>query len=117
MSQVFREQLKCGAQLVFFNVPRIGARNQTVVKQLIQQEVGHRVQILDIVVTNSSWSVKPILRHKTPSFRRVSFYSKEDALEVLLRFDGFQFRNRVLTVRYDNGKDLRAKVLPNFVRS
>lgn len=66
MSQVFREQLKCGAQLVFLNTPRIGAKQSNVVKQLIEQELGHRVQILDIAIEDRSW--------------RVSFFSKEDAL-------------------------------------
>uniref|UniRef100_A0A8R1XN03 Uncharacterized protein n=1 Tax=Onchocerca volvulus TaxID=6282 RepID=A0A8R1XN03_ONCVO len=59
-----------------------------IIRSLIEKECGKNIAIFDIVISNRRW--------------RVRFYRCEDALEVLRIFDGYRFRNRFLSVRYED---------------
>ncbi|MFH4978888.1 hypothetical protein AB6A40_005597 [Gnathostoma spinigerum] len=88
ISEILNSDKLCQAQLTFFNVPRVGVGSQQIIRSLIQNECGKKIGIHDIIISNRRWHVR--------------FYRQEHALEVLKVFDGYRFRNRFLSVRYDN---------------
>uniref|UniRef100_A0A915PRY0 RRM domain-containing protein n=1 Tax=Setaria digitata TaxID=48799 RepID=A0A915PRY0_9BILA len=88
VSEMLTSEKLIRAQLIFLNVPRIGAASQQIIRSLIESECGKNIAIFDIAISNRRW--------------RVRFYRCEDALEVLRAFDGYRFRNRFLSVRYED---------------
>ncbi|KAL3994880.1 hypothetical protein ACH3XW_23535 [Acanthocheilonema viteae] len=88
VSEMLTSEKLIRAQLIFLNVPRIGTASQQIVRSLIESECGKNIAIFDIAISNRRW--------------RVRFYRSEDALEVLRAFNGYRFRNRFLSVRYED---------------
>uniref|UniRef100_A0A0R3RS09 RRM domain-containing protein n=1 Tax=Elaeophora elaphi TaxID=1147741 RepID=A0A0R3RS09_9BILA len=88
VSEMLTSEKLIRAQLIFFNVPRIGAASQQIIRSLIESECGKNIAIFDIAISNRRW--------------RVRFYRCEDALEVFRTFNGYRFRNRLLSVRYED---------------
>ncbi|CAG9540592.1 unnamed protein product [Cercopithifilaria johnstoni] len=88
VSEMLTSEKLIRAQLTFLNVPRIGAASQQIIRSLIESECGKNIAIFDIAISNRRW--------------RVRFYRCEDALQVLRTFNGYRFRNRFLSVRYED---------------
>ncbi|VIO93875.1 Uncharacterized protein BM_BM3171 [Brugia malayi] len=94
VSEMLTSEKLIRAQLIFLNVPRIGPASQQIIRSLIESECGKNIAIFDIAISNRRW--------------RVRFYRYEDALQVLRAFDGYRFRNRFLSVRYEDYLNCKA---------
>ncbi|VDN06597.1 unnamed protein product [Thelazia callipaeda] len=88
VSEMLTSEKLIRAQLTFFNVPRIGAASHQVIRSLIESECGKEIAIFDITISNRRW--------------RVRFYRSEHALEVLRTLNGYRFRNRFLSICYED---------------
>ncbi|CAJ0576736.1 unnamed protein product, partial [Mesorhabditis spiculigera] len=84
--QMLQSEELCQGDLLFMNVPRLGNSQQAVVRQLINDEMGRIVPLLDVAITCRRW--------------RVRFYRLEDANDVQGKLDGFRFRHKPLLVRH-----------------
>ncbi|KAM3718936.1 Uncharacterized protein ACO02O_10869 [Dirofilaria immitis] len=97
VSEMLTSEKLIRAQLIFLNVPRIGASSQQIIRSLIESECGKNIAIFDIAISNRRYRRW-----------RVRFYRCEDALEVFRTFDGYRFRNRFLSVRYEDNVTYKA---------